>query len=40
MREIDERWTTIGREITSLSVPLERSDVDVTQLALVWVPVG
>ena len=40
VREIDERWTAVGREVTTIAVPLERSDVNVTQLALVWLPVS
>ena len=40
VRTIDEKWTAVGQEITTLSVPLERSDVGVTQLALVWLPVS
>ncbi len=37
--EIDTRWMEIAKDITSTQVPLERSDVRVTQLALVWIPV-
>lgn len=40
VREIDERWTAVGQEITPMTVPLEKSDVKVTQLALVWLPVS
>ena len=32
--------TPSAAEITTLAVPLERSDVNVTQLALVWLPVS
>ena len=37
--EIDTRWMAIAKDITTTQVPLERSDVRVTQLALVWIPV-
>ena len=50
-RTWSSRWPTTSRRSTrsgtpsprtssTLSVPLERSDVNVTQLALVWLPVG
>jgi hypothetical protein len=38
--EIDVKWMALAKDITSLQVPLERSDVKVTQLALVWIPVA
>jgi hypothetical protein len=37
--EIDTRWMAVAKDITTTQVPLERSDVRVTQLALVWIPV-
>jgi hypothetical protein len=37
--EIDARWMGVAKEITTMQVPLERSDVKVTQICLVWVPV-
>ena len=37
--EIDGRWTSLARNVTMLAVSLERTDVRVTQLNLVWVPV-
>jgi hypothetical protein len=37
--EIDTRWMAIAKDISTTQVPLERSDVKVTQLALVWIPV-
>ncbi|MFT3855594.1 MAG: DUF853 family protein [Ilumatobacteraceae bacterium] len=40
VREISDRWDAVGREITTMDVPLERNDVNVTQLALVWLPVS
>ena len=36
---IDQKWASIATDVTTLSVPLERTDVRVTQLALVWLPV-
>ena len=36
---IDAKWMAVAKEITPMTVPLERTDVKVTQLALVWIPV-
>jgi hypothetical protein len=36
---IAERWDAAAGEITTLTVVPERSDISVTELALVWVPV-
>ncbi len=36
--EIDTRWNGISKNLTSIDVPLERSDVKVTQINLVWLP--
>ena len=36
---IDAKWMGVAKEITPMTVPLERTDVKVTQLALVWIPV-
>ena len=37
--EIDARWMSTAKEITTLSVGLEKSDIQVTHLALAWLPV-
>ena len=37
---IDVRWSSAAKEIATLDVPLERSDVKVTQLVLAWLPVA
>ena len=37
--DIDAKWMTTAKNITALHVGLERTDVKVTQLALVWIPV-
>jgi hypothetical protein len=37
--EIDARWTGLAKNVSKLSVGLERTDVKVTQLALAWIPV-
>jgi hypothetical protein len=37
--EIDARWMAKAKEITTASIPLERTDVKVVQRALVWLPV-
>jgi hypothetical protein len=36
---INQKWTALAGKVTTMSVPLERTDVRVTQLALVWLPV-
>ena len=36
---IDVRWAGNARSITTVDVPLERTDVKVTQLVLAWLPV-
>ena len=38
--EIDAQWMSAAAQVTTLNVPLERSDVRVTHLALVWIPVA
>jgi Helicase HerA, central domain len=37
--DIDAKWMATAKNITALQVGLERTDVKVTQLALVWIPV-
>ena len=37
--QIDAKWMAIAKDITTMPVPLERTDVKVTQLSLVWIPV-
>ena len=37
--DIDAKWMSTAKNITTSSVALERADVKVTQLALVWIPV-
>jgi hypothetical protein len=37
--EIGQKWTALAGNVTTMSVPLERTDVRVTQLSLVWLPV-
>jgi hypothetical protein len=36
---IDARWDLVGRAITLVPLSLERSDITVTELAVVWIPV-
>ncbi|MFN8639105.1 MAG: hypothetical protein U0360_06525 [Dehalococcoidia bacterium] len=40
LQEINDRWEATGRNIETLEVPLERSDVTVQEVALVWLPAG
>ncbi|MCU1360351.1 MAG: hypothetical protein JWN99_1640, partial [Ilumatobacteraceae bacterium] len=37
---IDVKWSNVAKQITSIDVPLERTDVKVTQLLLGWLPVS
>jgi len=37
--DIDAKWATISQNVTTQAIPLERTDVQVTQLNLVWIPV-
>lgn len=37
--EIDVKWMEVGKNITTLNVGLEKTDVKVTQLVCAWVPV-
>ncbi|MEO6125364.1 MAG: DUF87 domain-containing protein [Ilumatobacteraceae bacterium] len=37
--EIDTRWNAVSKNLTTMSVPLERTDVKITQICLAWVPV-
>lgn len=37
--DIDTRWKATAQNMTPLPVSLERTDVRVTQLSLVWIPV-
>ena len=36
---VDTKWHDVGKAITTVGVPLERSDITVAELALVWIPV-
>lgn len=36
--EIDDRWRTVADEVETVAIPLERSDVSVDELLLVWIP--
>jgi len=37
--DIDAKWTAAAKNVTTMPVSLERTDVKVTELALVWIPV-
>ncbi len=37
--EIDTRWMAVAKNITATPIDLERTDLKVSQLALVWIPV-
>ena len=36
---IDAKWHDVGQAITTVPITLERSDITVKELALVWIPV-
>jgi len=36
--EIDAEWTAKAAEVEQVEVPLEKSDVAVTDLTVVWIP--
>ena len=38
--EIDARWMELAKHVTTTPIPLEKADVDVTQLVLAWLPVS
>ena len=38
--EIDATWAALASQVESLSIPLEKTDIAVTDLRLVWVPVA
>ena len=38
--EIDARWMGLAKNLTTVPVTLERSDVTVAQLSLAWLPVA
>jgi len=40
LTEIDQTWMAMAKNIAPLAVPLERTDVRITQLALAWLPVS
>jgi hypothetical protein len=38
--EVNDRWEAIGKEIETVEVGLEKSDVTVQEVALAWLPAG
>jgi Helicase HerA, central domain len=38
LTDIDAKWDEVGRTVTTAEIPLEKTDVRVTELAVVWVP--
>jgi Helicase HerA, central domain len=38
LTEIDSRWMTLAKNVTTTAITLERTDVRVIQLALAWIP--
>ena len=40
MADLDAEWMAKAERIETLPVPLEKTDVRVADLRLVWVPIG
>jgi uncharacterized protein DUF87 len=38
--EIDARWMGLAKNVSTMAITLERTDVKITQLALAWIPVA
>ncbi len=38
--EIDARWMALGKGIETMQIPLEKTDIKITQLVLAWLPVA
>ena len=38
IQDIHDRWTDVAADVESLEVPLEKSDITIEQVALVWIP--
>ena len=36
--EIDARWMAAARAVSPIEIPLEKADIQVTQLVLGWIP--
>ena len=40
LTEIDDRWEDRAGQVEAVEVPLEKGDIEITQLTLVWIPVA
>jgi hypothetical protein len=40
LEEINDRWEDLGEEIEEIEVGLEKSDIQIAETALVWLPTG
>jgi hypothetical protein len=40
LEEINDRWEDIGRDIEPVEVGLEKNDIHVDEISLVWIPMG
>jgi hypothetical protein len=40
LEEINDRWEDLGEEIEQIEVGLEKSDIQIAETALVWLPMG
>jgi hypothetical protein len=38
--EIDARWMALGKDIETMQIPLEKTDIKIAQLVLAWLPVA
>ena len=39
LADIDSKWASLATNVTTMQVPLERTDVKITAISLVWIPV-
>jgi hypothetical protein len=40
LAELNDRWAAVGQEVETVTIGLEKSDISVDEVALVWVPAG
>jgi hypothetical protein len=40
LTEVDDRWEERAGQVDAVEVPLEKGDIEITQLTLVWIPVA
>jgi esterase/lipase len=38
--QISDRWKVAADQIEEIKIPLEKADVDVEEMSVLWIPVG